>query len=508
MSYVRPISSGVIATDDSDLDFIPVSLNFSTTGSYGSNSTFWVMQNFNNSAPWSTPGSAVTGGVGAPEETEAQPWILVSPTPADNSAFNYTGYTQERGTTSKYHARRFNQEGTQWVEMGTTNFQTTGGSVSEKVPTMPALGSVVETVNGSNTIHTVNLLNNPAADGITTVYYRQTTTQTFFDSDDSLWRDTDNDGNPPSGWTTNAAFTFSTPASEVVYYYWALGWTAGNPGPDGAALSGFLQKRVGGEDFGLQINTPNNSYVLNSATGIATNNQTRHLAVIHTDSVTGSEKEVSASHYQEGDTIWARPAPAPATTGSGYVLTRAFSGYAQPPLARPQFLDSTAYILQRASNEIVVGSPNISASQLNGSEFGLQVKNKLGTVIFDSRKFNKGVEIKQSTPPNVLVGGEYDTSDSYYISNNLVYTAASLTQFQNTYVSTQGGAFSPFQAFNTGNFRIIELNGFYFDQPTLKIYFHSRIRLPNVFLGGGLSIIARTVAIRNLTDILIGELIA
>ena len=501
MSYVRPISSGVIATDDSDLDFVPVSLNFSTTGSYGSNSTFWVMQNFNNSPPWSTPGSAVTGGVGAPEETEAQPWILVSPTPADNSAFNYTGYTQQRGTNCTYHARRFNQEGTQWVEMGTTGSGGNVGNVTEKVPTMPALGSVVESVNGSNTTHTINLLNNPAGDGITTVYYRQTTSLTIFENDNE-WRDTDNDGNPPSGWTTNAAFTFSTPASEVVYYYWALGWTASNPGPDGAALSGFLQKKVGGEDFGIQINTPNNSYVLNSSTGTLANNQTRHLVVVHTDSVSGSEQPIESDHYQKSDVVFGRPPFGPGHTGSGYVSLRYYVNYASPALEIPQFLSNTEYILQRASDEINIGS--VSASQLNGSEYGLQVKNNLGTIIFDSRKFNRGLEIKQVIAPDTLDGGSYQSTDNTYLNANLVYTAANLTQFQNTYVSLAGGAFSGVVSSGTlAGKRTIETQAFYFDQDTLKIYFHSRIITPTI-----LSIPGRTIKVPNKTDILIGELIA
>ena len=80
----RPVSNGVVVTDESAGEFVPVSFGFSTTGSYDADSTFWVMQAPGDSSPGNNAG--VTGGIAAPNETEEYPWILVSDVTQQNQA--------------------------------------------------------------------------------------------------------------------------------------------------------------------------------------------------------------------------------------------------------------------------------------------------------------------------------------------------------------------------------------------------------------------------------------
>ena len=541
MSYVRPVQSGIIATEDraDSSEFIPVSMGFSNTGSFGSNSTFWVMQAPHPQTPWPTGASsgAVTGGVAAPEETIDKPWILVKPTPADNSTFNYNGFTQKRGTLMKYYCRRFREDGLQWVEGGTTNFSTVAGSTTEKVPTTPVLLRIDESVSGSNTTHTVILENNPASidpvitiSGVnypTVVYYAQTTSPNFFD-DDSRWRDTDNDGNVTSlsglgavGWKTDNTFTFNTASSSnTTYYYWALSWGDKNPGPESASISGYLQKTVLPEDsFGLQVFSTNGTYVLSSNTGVTAStttqagNEPRHMVNLPRSQNQTEANEVnqfidtgSFGFNKTSDILWARP-----HAGFSNFVLCSFAHIS----GTPRFLFPVQYFVQRDSSLISLN--DLDPTKVNSQDFGLQVNNKVGTLIFDSRKFIEGLNIKQISPVGTYPGGSYaDPSNPYpgagtgTVTNNLVYSTTDTAAFERTYVTVQAGTYTFTSTTISNNLQLdgnqVQINGFYFQKEANggKIYYHSRFWVKGRARGGGGRINARS----NRTEILVGELIS
>jgi|TARA_R110000744_G_scaffold4343_3_gene15702 hypothetical protein len=145
----------------------------------------------------------------------------------DNSSTSFN-FNQTRGTIQYYYTRRYDS-GTNTQSVGRTINQSVGqiGAVSERVPTTPVISSVTI---GSGT-HNVVLSNNPPADGITVVYYYQSTNASAMASQ-SAWVDSGS-GSVPAGWQSGSNFSATT---GVTYYYWALGWAVGG-GDDGATLS-------------------------------------------------------------------------------------------------------------------------------------------------------------------------------------------------------------------------------------------------------------------------------
>ena len=142
----------------------------------------------------------ITSSNPPPNESEAYPWVQVTPTPSDNSSSSFI-FKQPRGERRVYYSRRFNEGGTA-VVYGTPT------PVGENVPLAPVLSTITESTSGSNTIHTVNLSNLSTLTSntyTTAVYYRQTTSTSI-----PAYTDSDNDGNPPTGWVTDNQFTFDT----------------------------------------------------------------------------------------------------------------------------------------------------------------------------------------------------------------------------------------------------------------------------------------------------------
>ena len=225
-SLVAPTSNGAIATESSTSSPISVTLGFS---SYGSGGIFQVMQSTVHSNP-------------PPSGT----WITVPSSP-------YI-FSQSRGSTMYYYSRRYDSS-TGNTAVGTPT------PVGEQVPTTPVLSSVTDTA----TSHTVVLLNNPSSDGITTVYYYQSQSSNAMASD-TAWRDQGTDS-PPSGWQTSPTFTGIS--TTTTYYYWAMGWTNSNPGPDGAVLSGPISKNSSGGSsslaYGMEIRDAGNNLRMSTA---------------------------------------------------------------------------------------------------------------------------------------------------------------------------------------------------------------------------------------------------
>jgi hypothetical protein len=175
----------------------------------------------------------------------------------NNSSTSFN-FNQTRGTIQYYYTRRYDS-GTNTQSVGRTINQSVGqiGAVSERVPTTPVISSVTI---GSGT-HNVVLSNNPPADGITVVYYYQSTNASAMASQ-SAWVDSGS-GSVPAGWQSGSNFSATT---GVTYYYWALGWAVGG-GDDGATLSNSVSQltasAVGGglgvvgqssaNDYGLEV---------------------------------------------------------------------------------------------------------------------------------------------------------------------------------------------------------------------------------------------------------------
>jgi hypothetical protein len=225
-ALVAPTSNGAIATESSTSSPISVTLGFS---SYGSGGVFQVMQSTVHSNP-----------------PPAGTWTTVSEAP-------YV-FSQSRGTTRYYYSRRYDSS-TGNTAVGTPT------PVGEQVPTTPVLSSVTDTA----TSHTVVLSNNPSSDGITTVYYYQSQSSNAMASD-TAWRDQGTDS-PPSGWQTSPTFTGIS--TTTTYYYWAMGWTDSNPGPDGAVLSGPISKNSSGGSsslsYGMEIYDAGNNLRMSTA---------------------------------------------------------------------------------------------------------------------------------------------------------------------------------------------------------------------------------------------------
>lgn len=481
MSGTAPVSNGAVVVDEAAGDFVDVSFNFTSTGEYGTGSTFWVMQHITSSNP-------------PPTETEAYPWVQVTPTPSDNSSSSFI-FKQPRGERRVYYSRRFNEGGTA-VVYGTPT------PVSENVPLSPVLSTVTESTSGSNTIHTVNLSNLSTLTSntyTTAVYYRQTTSTSI-----PAYTDSDNDGNPPTGWVTDNQFTFDTSSNTgTTFYYWALGW-ATTPGPDGAVISGYLKRTVGvTPGFGVFAQTPNGTYSIDSDSGISANNGPRALVVTTTGSTSSADESIPTSVWQNSDLLWGRPP----SGNDGYVFAK-YGEYVSGTstiFSSPKIGNSAQYVIQRLTGDLNVATMTTT----NGSQFGLNITNSQNVEIFDSRKIVKGMEIKQGSSKNTFPGGSFVPVNNvnYYYSplgtttSNLIYTAPSDDAFERTYVTLTGGFYTRTTVDNSLDDNV-QIGAYYFEKSSRKIYFHSRVWFYLANIGRFLKI-----PIQNYVEILIGELL-
>lgn len=206
VTFTQPVASGVLVVDETTVGSVTSTFQISNTGAGG---TFWAMQRPTSYNP----------AINDPN------WVQYSVTDNSSTSFNFN---QTRGTIQYYYSRRYDS-GTNTQSVGRTINQSVGqiGAVSERVPTTPVISSVTI---GSGT-HNVVLSNNPPADGITVVYYYQSTNASAMASQ-SAWVDSGS-GSVPAGWQSGSNFSATT---GVTYYYWALGWAVGG-GDDGATLS-------------------------------------------------------------------------------------------------------------------------------------------------------------------------------------------------------------------------------------------------------------------------------
>jgi len=217
--------------------------------------------------------------------------------------------------------------------------------------------------------------------------------------------------------------------------------------------------------YGINATGANNTYQLNS-----TLTSTVHFAMINQGTTTGSNGQIAG--YTQGDLIVGRP-----TSGSG--------GFGASMGSSPPTLNVAG------TYKVLRPMTNSTATNLNGSDYGVQIKNAAGNVMFDSRSFSNGFGIKKIFAKNALAGGY-----NYYgavPTGNIVYTSASSSDYNSTFVSLNGGYWGG----TTGAF-----NAYYFDSSTGtgRVLFSSFIDFGG-FLGLG------TVPIANFSELLVGDFI-
>lgn len=242
-SLVAPVISGTLVNDETAnvtlgvlSPYVYVKVSHS---SYGSGGTFWVLRSYQDLGAEPPIGSGAW--VGASGGTSSFP--EVSPT-----------WPQLRGTKVFYYARRLSSDG---------QTQVVSNRATELVPLQPEIQSV--SISGSVAsiiIEPLELassnpnLSAPVIDTPTTLYYRQSTSPTL-----PVWQDVSNVGAPnASDWS--ASNNFSVVPGNT-YYYWVLGWTHGNPGPDGAAISQRVSLSVLAPELqGLEVRAANGEILI------------------------------------------------------------------------------------------------------------------------------------------------------------------------------------------------------------------------------------------------------
>ncbi len=146
--------------------------------------------------------------------------------------------------------------------------------------------------------------------------------------------------------------------------------------------------------------------------------------------------------YTLGDLIFARP-----DDGAGTIYT----DFRNPstPLAKGE---AQQYVLMRPTGASI-------SSTANGTNFGLQVLDTSGNIIYDSRKSTSGLNIKATIGYRSMNGTDTANSIAADHSSNLMYGSAAST----TYVLMNGTSF-----YTIGPMDIYE--GIYFKGSTTNIY--------------------------------------
>tara|TARA_B100000214_G_C23965444_1_gene627479 strand:+ start:1535 stop:2206 length:672 start_codon:yes stop_codon:yes gene_type:complete len=220
-------------------------------------------------------------------------------------------------------------------------------------------------------------------------------------------------------------------------------------------------------DYGVQITGNNGIYQLDSE-----ENTTAHLAM-QVDNGSASAG-ATLNDIATGDFVIARPA----ANSSGHV---------QYSTLEKKFKNAVQYKVLRGTNS----ASTVSTSK-NGSIYGVRIQNADQTkTLFDSRSFSKGFEVKQVSAQGAFPGGTFQSGNSTYLADNLIYTAASSAAFNKTFVMATGG-----QYFLSGSNDIV-VNGFYFDNSTYKIYYVGYYII-SIYYGD---------VIPNYGEIIIGEIV-
>ena len=230
-------------------------------------------------------------------------------------------------------------------------------------------------------------------------------------------------------------------------------------------------------DYGIQVDGNQGIFQIDSET-----TSTKYLATKQnaTTEVQSGFVQMQSGHFDQskGDIVFARPSVLGVTTFS--------SDFEHTP---PRFNTSAAYVVLRPSTDA-------THTNVNGTNYGIQVKNAGGNVIYDSRQSVSGMDIQKIFLHSTLVGGDQPNTIGWLNAaqnppvldagvtiggttyNKLIYTG-NATDWSKTYVSVNGGRHEGSIASGSSGLssnNSYMFNGFYFDATNYKIYFQAFMR--------------------------------
>ena len=248
-------------------------------------------------------------------------------------------------------------------------------------------------------------------------------------------------------------------------------------------------------DYGIQVDGNQGIFQIDSETTSTKYLSTKQNA---TTELSGGNIQMQSGHFDQskGDIVFGRPVSAQSTT---------FSSNFEHTI--PRFNVQSSYIVLRPSTDA-------THTNVNGTDYGIQIKNVGGAVIYDSRQSISGMAIEKIFPHNTLVGGDQPKTFTWVGSPTspptldagsnsfpkLIYTG-NATDWPKTYVSVNGGrnagtiASGPSGVSSNNSYMF---NGFYFDATNYKIYFQAFMRFDGTIIG--------SIGFSNFGAILVGVL--
>ena len=234
------------------------------------------------------------------------------------------------------------------------------------------------------------------------------------------------------------------------------------------------------DNYGIIIEGVGDIFQVDSRT-----TSTTFLAITHTGSVLSAAGDglfhLPSNKWDTGDILLAKP--------NVVTSTSFFSNFRDP--TDIEFNVAFKYIVLKPTN-----STN-AATNLNGSNYGIQVNNSAGTPIkiFDSRSFASGIDVKTVVPHASKIGGDqpYTFQGGNSVDDQALKTiyTSSASDWPDVYVSVNSGIF-----LNPSSVTGHVLNGYYYYQTgsTYKILHQAFIKT-NSFLG--------TIEVTNGTAIMV-----
>ena len=231
-------------------------------------------------------------------------------------------------------------------------------------------------------------------------------------------------------------------------------------------------------DYGIQVDGNQGIFQIDSETTSTKYLATKQNATTVTNGTTGFI-EMQSGHFDQskGDLVFARPSTLAGTFSSDFEHNP------------PRFNVAASYVVLRPSTDA-------THTNVNGTNYGIQVKNAGGNVIYDSRQSVSGMDIQKIYLHSTLVGGDQPLTFNWINNaqnppvldagatiggvayNKLVYTG-NATDWSKTYVSVNGGRHEGSIASGTSGLssnNSYMFNGFYFDTANYKIYFQAFMR--------------------------------
>ena len=238
-------------------------------------------------------------------------------------------------------------------------------------------------------------------------------------------------------------------------------------------------------DYGIQVDGNQGIFQIDSETTSTKYLATKQNATTATNGTTGFI-EMQSGHFDQskGDIVFARPSTVSGTFSSDFEHNP------------PRFNTPASYVVLRPSTDA-------THTNVNGTDYGIQVKNTAQQVIYDSRQSVSGMDIQKIYLHSTLVGGDQPLTFNWINNaqsppvldagatiggvayNKLIYTG-NATDWSKTYVSVNGGRHEGSIASGTSSLssnNSYMFNGFYYDTANYKIYFQAFMRYTGTLIG-------------------------